>query len=205
MISRKRIVPHLLAMLVVLAMACGAARADDKSFSSVVKHMKSSYKGKQQGFFGAMMLARFAVKVIKPAGVKNFKVAFIRELDFSEGPAPGASDFHAAIRSRIDSEWQPLVTFSAPGQKQWSYVYVTQEKKDVKLLVVSVQRQEAFVVQTKFSPEKLMEFMNDPKIMGISLKGNQPPHAGQEHADSDDEPDEEPRSESKTKPPAERD
>ena len=85
--SRNGKVSHLLAAVVVLAIACGAARADDKSFSSVVKHMKSSYKAKQQGFFGAMMLARFAVKVVKPAGVKNFKVAFLRDLDFSDLPA----------------------------------------------------------------------------------------------------------------------
>ncbi|HEY7912115.1 MAG TPA: hypothetical protein VIG62_09420 [Blastocatellia bacterium] len=202
--SRNGKVSHLLAAVVVLAMACGAARADDKSFSSVVKHMKSSYKAKQQGFFGAMMLARFAVKVVKPAGVKNFKVAFLRDLDFSEGPRPGASDFHAAIRDQINPLWQPLVTYSAPGQKQWSYVYVTQEKKDVKLLVVAVLRHEAFVVQTKFSPEKLMEFMNDPKIMGISLKGDQPPRDGAEHPDDDLDPGDEPRPEDRTKPPADK-
>jgi hypothetical protein len=200
--SRNRKASHLLAAIIVLAMACGAARAEDKSFSSVVKHMKSSYKAKQQGFFGAMMLARFAVKVVKPAGVKNFKVVFLRDLDFSEGPRPGASEFHAAIRGQINPLWQPLVTYSAPGQKQWSYVYVTQEKKDVKLLVVVVLRQEAFVVQTKFSPEKLMEFMNDPKIMGISLKGNQPPREGAEHPEDDHDPDDEPRPADKTKPPA---
>ena len=60
-------------------------QAGDKSFSSVVKHLKRNYGAKQQSFFGAMLLARFAVKVIRPAGVKNFKVVMLRDIDFSEG------------------------------------------------------------------------------------------------------------------------
>jgi hypothetical protein len=35
-----------------------------------------------------------------------------------------------------------------------------------------VQKQDAVVVQTKFSPAKLAEFMNNPQIMGISLNSD---------------------------------
>jgi hypothetical protein len=203
MTTRKKAFVRALIIVVLLSLATTARAADDKSYSGVVKHLKTSYRAKQQGFFGMMMLARFAVKLIKPAGVKNFKVTMLRDLDFSNGPAPNSSEFHTAVRSRVNPVWEPLLQYSAPRQRQWSYAYVTREKKDVKVLIVAVQQREAFVVQFKFSPEKLIAFMNDPKIMGISLKGdnernNQPPEADYEDDDDDDEEKSGPQ---KAKPP----
>jgi hypothetical protein len=165
----KRLPHRIAAAALALMLPSGMASADDNSYSQVIKHIKSNYHALQQGFFGMMMLARFAVKLIKPAGVKNFKVTMLRELDYSSGPSPESKDFHAFLRSKIEPEWTPLVTYSAPREQQWSYVYALQEKEDIKLLVVTVQKQDAVVVQTKFSPAKLAEFMNNPQLMGISL------------------------------------
>lgn len=196
----KKRFPQVVILIVLLSLAGSPAFAGDKSFSTVVNHMKSNYNGKQQSFFGMMMFARMAVKMIKPAGVKNFKVVYIRELDYTRGPQPGKSEFHTSIRSKIDPEWSPLVQFSSPREKQWTYVYALHEKEDIKVLVVTVQRAEAIVVQAKFSPEKLIEFMNDPKIMGISLKQEEKPKDYREAADEGDN-DEHPHTPAEAKPP----
>jgi hypothetical protein len=169
-----------------------AALAGDESYSSVIKHLKKNYHAKQQGFFGAMMLARFAVKVIRPAGVKNFKLTLLKDLDYSEAPSPIRGEFHSFIRSKIDPRWTPLVQYSSPRDRQWSYVYVTREKEHVKLLVVTLAKRDAVVLQTKFSPEKLIEFMNNPQIMGISLGDNR---SSDNHARADSDDDDESRSE----------
>jgi hypothetical protein len=165
-------ISHSVAAALLLTMLAGVAFADDKSYSQVVKHIKSSYRAKQQGFFGAMMLARLAVKIIQPAGVKNFKVTLLRELDYSEGPSPASKEFQVYLREKIAPNWTPLISYSAPRERQWTYVYSAQENDDIKLLVVTVQKQDAVVVQTKFSPAKLAEFMNNPQIMGISLNSD---------------------------------
>jgi hypothetical protein len=186
----KRMPHRIAAVVLALTLSASVASADDKSYSQIIKHIKSNYRAKQQGFFGMMMMARFAVKLIKPAGVKNFKVTMLRELDYSSGPRPESKDFHAFLRSKIEPEWTPLVTYSAPREQQWTYVYALQEKEDIKLLVVTVQKQDAVVLQTKFSPAKLVEFMNNPQIMGISLKddrGQKPQAAYMPNADSDSE------------------
>ncbi len=172
MTTSKRLLTRLSITVVLLTLAPAASLAGDESFSLVVKHIKSNYHAKQQGFFGAMMLARFAVKVIKPAGVKNFKVVLLRDLDYSEAPSPRNGQFHAFIQSKIDPMWTPLVQYSSPREKQWTYVYITREKEDVKVLVVTLQQNDAVVLQTKFSPAKLVEFMNNPQIMGISLNSD---------------------------------
>jgi hypothetical protein len=192
-------------IIVLLSLVSSPAFAGDKSFSTIVNHIKSNYNGKQQSFFGMMMFARMAVKMIKPAGVKNFKVVYIRELDYTRGPRPGQSEFHSVIRSKIESVWSPLVQFSSPREKQWTYVYALHEKEDIKILVVTMQKSEAFVVQAKFSPAKLIEFMNDPKIMGISLKHEEKPkdyqEATDEGEDDEDGNNEHPAPPAKAKPP----
>ncbi len=185
---RKRSLTIMLIAATLTGFAPAAAMAGDESFSSVVKHIKSNYHARQQGFFGFMMLARFAVKVVKPAGVKNFKVTMLTDLDYSRAARPETAEFHSAIRGKIHPSWQPLIQYSAPREKQWAYIYVTEEKKDVKILAVSVQEQQAFVFQMKFSPEKLSEFINDPKIVGISLKSDEKSknHSAKVDADKDD-------------------
>ncbi len=187
MTTSKRLLVRLSIIVALLTLAPVASLAGDESFSSVVKQIKSNYHAKQQGFFGAMMLARFAVKLIKPAGVKNFKVVLLRDLDYAEAPSPRNGEFHAFIQSKIDPIWTPLVQYSSPREKQWTYVYVTREKEDVKLLVVTLQQNDAVVLQTKFSPEKLVEFMNNPQIMGISLSDNKSRDRVAPADDSDDD------------------
>lgn len=188
--TSKRLFVRLSLTVMLMTLAPVASFAGDESFSQVVKYIKSNYRAKQQGFFGAMMLARFAVKLVKPAGVKNFKVVLLRNLDYSEASDPRAGQFNAFIQSKIDPRWAPLVQYSSPRERQWTYVYITQEKKDVKLLVVTLQRQDAVVLQTKFSPEKLIEFMNNPQIMGISLNSDNRTRDRVARTDGDDENDE---------------
>ena len=201
MTIQKRFLTRLSITVALVSLAPVAALAGDESYSSVVKHIKSNYHAKQQGFLGAMMLARFAVKVIKPAGVKNFKLTLLRDLDYSEAGGPQGGQFHAFIRDKIDRRWTPLVQYSSPREMQWSYVYVTREKEDVKLLIVTLAQRDAVVLQTKFSPEKLVEFMNNPQIMGISLNDDDRARDNRARADDADDDNDQGRPE-KSKPPA---
>jgi hypothetical protein len=113
---------------------------------------------------------RFLVKMIRPAGVKNFKVVMLKELDFS----PDASDveFGRAVRAKVDQRWRPLFQYISHPNRQWSHAYVQESGKHVKVLVAVIQKREAYVVQFKFEPDKLARFIADPKILGISLKGD---------------------------------
>src|SRR5204863_2006844 len=111
MTTRTKAVPLGLVAVIFISLAATSASAGDHSFTSVVSHIKSNYRAKQQGFFGAMMLARFAVKVVRPAGVKNFKVAYLRNLDFTD--RPGKTEFQAEARNMISNEWQPLVQYNS--------------------------------------------------------------------------------------------
>jgi hypothetical protein len=147
------------------------------------------------------MVARFAVKMIKPAGVKNFKLVYLKDLDYSEAPSPTTGQFHSFIQSKIDPRWTPLVQYSSPRERQWTYVYIARENDDVKVLVVTLQKQDAVVLQTKFSPAKLVEFMNNPQIMGISLNDNRRDNQAKTADSDEDEPEKESKEKAPVKPP----
>jgi hypothetical protein len=145
-------------------------KEDDKSFSSVVKYMKSNYKAKGQGTFGMVTFARFLVKVIRPAGVKNFKLSMLRDLQFTSKPVD--DDLGTFIRSNVHSGWEPLTQVVSRRENQYVYVYFMPENDHAKFLIVAVQKQEAFVIQFKFEPERLAKFLEKPEILGISLTGD---------------------------------
>ncbi len=180
MITRKSLSTRLLIVIALVSLAPPIASASDRSFSSVVKHLKSNYKAKGKSTFGFVNLARFAVKLVRPAGVKNFKVAMLSNLQYENHPGPGTMEFHSYIRSTVNPLWRPLFQYNAKQKGQWNYVYITEEGKDVKILAVALQQREAFVVQFKFSPDKLAKFIDDPKIMGISLKGDRQAESGED-------------------------
>lgn len=173
MINRKaysRKLGTIALVVLVVALTSSPALADDHSYSTVVSHIKSNYNAKSQGLFGMVTLGRLLVKLIKPAGVKNFKMTMLRDVDYSRGPHPESRDFHAFVRESVDRNWQPLVQYAARKQKEWTYVYMQREKEDAKVLILMMHENQAFVVQFKFSPQRLSEFISDPQIMGISLK-----------------------------------
>jgi hypothetical protein len=171
----KRLFAHALIAAVLMACASVTALADDRSFSSVVKHIQKNYNGKRQGSFGGISFGRFLVKLIKPAGIKNFKVVMFKSVDYSGIEQPEDVEFHNFVQRSVEPGWQPLVQYSSKRSKQWTYVYTRAEDEDMKFLVVTLQQKQAFVVQVKFSPEKLIAFMNDPKILGLSLKDKTDP------------------------------
>ncbi|MBI3653919.1 MAG: hypothetical protein HY231_23050 [Acidobacteria bacterium] len=173
MATPKTRLANIIVALALLLSGAGAAvcadNQDDKSYSSVINYLKSNYKAKGQGAFGLVTLARFVVKVIKPAGVKNFKLAMLRDLQFTSARVD--DDLGAFMRANVHARWQPLTQVISRQEKQYVYVYFQQEKTDAKFLIVAVQKQNAFIIQFKFSPEKLAQFLAKPEIMGISLTG----------------------------------
>lgn len=164
--KRKRYFIYALALALLLSGSQRAARAKDPAFDAITKHLKAEYKAKKRGI-PLMGLARFAVKLIHPAGVKSIKVAIFEELNHA--PAAGNNELNAIMRNSLGPEWQPLVRFRSRDGEQM-YVYAAEERSNINLLVVTIDDTDAIVARVKLSPEKLKSFVENPKILGISLK-----------------------------------
>jgi hypothetical protein len=154
----------LAALLIVSVLSSPiAARADD--FDSVVKNVRAACGGKKVRipFLG---LASFATKLVRPAGVKSFKLAVFEDLTRT-GDASGLG---AAIGQSLGPGWRPLVRIRSGRGAEQTHVYVRDAGDNLKLMIVTLDGEQATVIRAKVNPEALARFARDPKLLGISLQ-----------------------------------
>jgi len=150
-------------LLVLMLSAPATARADD--FDAVVKNVRAACGGKKVRipFLG---LAGFATKLVRPAGVKSFKLAVFEDVTWA-GDLPGLG---AAIGQSLGPEWRPLVRIRNGRRAEQTHVYIREAGDNLKLMIVTLDGQQATVIRAKVNPEALARFARDPKILGVSLQ-----------------------------------
>ncbi|HWP43970.1 MAG TPA: VWA domain-containing protein [Blastocatellia bacterium] len=160
---------RMLAAALLLTLSVQPAAASDKDFKMIVKNIESSYNARRKSipFLG---FAGLFVKIARPAGVKDIKLAIFEDQDFSSGP--GGLEFQKAIESSFKEKWQPVVRSSLRAEGSRAYIYTQPAGKDMEVLSITFARRQAIVVQAKLDPESLMKFLEKPEIMGISLAGS---------------------------------
>ena len=154
-------------LLAAVGFSASAAHAKPSEFEIISKHLRTQYKAKKVSI-PFLWVARAAIKVVRPAGVKSFSITMFKDLQFSMETID--AEMQGAMRGAFGPEWNSVFRFRSRDGQQ-AYMYMKEDGKDVKVAVVTIDKQEAVLVRAKFSPEKLAEFMNDPKIFGISLGG----------------------------------
>ncbi|MBD0371627.1 MAG: hypothetical protein ICV60_12375 [Pyrinomonadaceae bacterium] len=175
---RHRLVIHSLVLLAILSLACSTAAAQKKSgngFDAIARHLKTRYQAKKKSipFLG---LAKFAIRIVKPAGVKSINVTLFENLK-DTGELPD-NELSGMMREALSAEWQPLISLRRRNGDQ-VYVYAAEAGKDVKLAVLVINQTDAVIARVKVDPNALRKFLDDPKIMGISLGGNRQQQAFQ--------------------------
>ncbi len=162
----KKISIACLLMLFVLTIATPAATPlRPGEYKSIVRHLTTKYRAKKVNI-PFMWLARFAVNVVRPAGVKSFSVTLFEDLKFSRETLD--KEMQTVMKNSFSADWSPIFRArSAEGQQ--AYMYMREDGKNVKIALVTIDKENAAVIRATFSPERLVEFMNDPKIFGISL------------------------------------
>ena len=166
MLIRKRIFIASLLVLFVCSFPVAAKPEKKKGeYKSVVHHLKTKYRAKKVTI-PFMWMARFAVSLAKPAGVKSFSVTLFEDLKFSRETID--KEMQTVLKNSFNAEWSPIFRARTAGGQQ-AYMYMREQGKNVKIAVVTIDKNNAAVIRATFSPEKLAEFINDPKIFGIKL------------------------------------
>jgi hypothetical protein len=106
-----------------------------------------------------MGLAGFTVKVWHIAGVKSFKGAIFENQPFVN--AASDTRFDEVVRAAMDSGWQPMVQSWDRHSGERTYIYAQNLGKDMKVLVVNLEPNEAVVLQVKVDPKKLNDFIEE--------------------------------------------
>src|SRR5215813_14886944 len=145
---------------VILAACFGLpqqAQAKD-DFGQIVNHIEVTYHVHRQHRW-VMGMAGFVVKFWHIAGVKNFKGAIFEDQPFVN--AAMGTKFDQVVRAAMDSGWQPMLQEWDRHTGERTYVYAQDLGRDLKLLVVALETNEAVVLQVKVDPVRLQEFMRE--------------------------------------------
>ncbi len=148
---RNRIV-QMLVFSFVMSSATAAVQAGDKEFDAVVRHIKSAYHGKQQGGLG---FAGFLVRVAHPAGVKSLRLAVFEDLSGGGGNA----GLESLVRTSLVDGWTPLVRMYDRRTREQTFVYTRPHGEDTEFFVVSIDDEDATVIQAKIDPDSVAEWL----------------------------------------------
>lgn len=162
-----RVIPCLMLLSLALIGSQTTVRAEDKEFAPIINQLQLQYKAKHRKV-PMMGLANLAVKLVRPAGVKSFKLAIFEDLQFDE--TKNNFELSSFVRQTLSNEWKPLVRVNSRLTREQTHIYVKGDgNKDLRLMIVNVDGSDAVVVRVRINPNTLVKWMDNPKIMGISL------------------------------------
>jgi hypothetical protein len=162
------------ALLTLAAAQSTWAAADD--FSAVVKLVERFYHVKHQSI---PFLARAGMKATQTAArlkggeakrlaeAGSVKVAFFEDQDFDSRGTIVA--FKALMTSTLGQRWSPLVQTLVPKDEEQSHIFLSEAGDKFHVLVVTIERHDAVVVQVTLKPETLAQLLQDPGEMGREI------------------------------------
>jgi len=144
----------------VWMLSCAAMQGAERGFDDVVRAISEQFHTRPLHipFFG---LVSFAAAVAHPAGVKHLDLAVFQDLNLGDH---WSRDLAQAIRM-ADGGWEPFVRVHRPAETV--LVYITQERSDCKLLVVTVETGEVTVVELKLNPEAMQVWLQAPDAEAV--------------------------------------
>ncbi|MGC2696820.1 MAG: hypothetical protein WA738_13625 [Candidatus Angelobacter sp.] len=159
MMKSRRIFSLALSLVTAASLGATTQKAFAKDdFGQIVKHIETQYHVHRQHRF-LMGVAGFTVKFWHFAGVKNFKGAMFENQRFLN--ADSDTRFDEVVRAAMNSGWQPLVQEFDRHSGERTYIYAQDLGKDLKVLAVILESNEAVVVQVKVNPAKLEGFIQE--------------------------------------------
>jgi hypothetical protein len=155
-----------IAVLLAMGLMATTVLAGDSSYRKVVKQLQATYHANEQPLYGAGMLGGLTVALVRPAGVSMVDFTILRDL---QPKTESAADFGALVRGSVEARWKPIVSYSAPKLGEWTQVYTHPDGKHISLLVVTRTRDQAVVAEVRLDPDRLIDFINNPSILGVEV------------------------------------
>src|SRR5882762_9449599 len=150
--------------------------AHGDGFNDAVKVIEQFYHVKHQNI---PLLARAGVKAVRSAArmkggdykrlaeAGSVRVAFFEVQNFVSSGQIVA--FKQSMEATLAGTWSPLVQTLAPKNEEQTYIFIRDAADKFHVLVVTIERHEATVVQATVAPDVLARLMTDPGEMGKAL------------------------------------
>jgi hypothetical protein len=130
MSTKKNAIFAMIAFSFLLSLNASVVAAHPaKEYDAVVKQLKTQYRAKKVNLV-FMWLARAAVSVVRPAGVKSFSLTVFQNLKFS--PDSIDSEMQATMRQAYGPDWSPIFHVRSRTGEQ-AYMYMKDDGANVRV------------------------------------------------------------------------
>jgi hypothetical protein len=157
-----------LCLILLLGAAAPHAQARNDEFHAVVREVESYYHVKRSSRF-ASWIAALTLNVTRPEGTQGFKVAIFEDEELT----PGSNDdgFENAVERALGENWKPLVRVWSRRDGERSHIYTCVSGGNVQFLIISIERDEAVVMQLSMSQKRFARMLESPRDMDDTLLG----------------------------------
>jgi len=115
--------------------------------------------------FASLVASRFHAD-----DAKNMRIAVFEDLDRALNPPAG--DFDAFMQQIAGSEFRPLVRVVSRRDGEQTFIYVRPAGDDYEMLIVSLEGDEASVVEIRISPDTMSRWVEKPDEMAAKSAAN---------------------------------
>ena len=135
--------------------ASSLANAADPEFKDIVRAISDHYGTRpiRIPFFGLVNAFTF---VARPAGTKHIDLAVFENLR-------GDRMDPAKIERVVGGGWKPFVRVHSNRSDETTLIYMRPDGNDTKMLITTIERNEATVIQLKLNPEALQRWLDQPR------------------------------------------
>ena len=162
-----------------IALACAFpppvwAKGDD--FGSVVKMIEQFYHVKHQGIpFLAKAGMKTATTVARIKGgtarrlaeAGSIKIAIFEDQEFDS--TDRFATFRSSMNAALSETWTPFVQTLSAKEEEQTYIFLRSSGDKFNVLVITIEKRDATVVQVTLSPKNLALLMQDPNSMGRAI------------------------------------
>ena len=162
-------------LLLLLAFTRTTTAKGDE-FGAVVKIIEQFYHVKHQSI---PLLARASMKAVTTAAkikggeyrrlaeAGSIRLVFFENQEFNSRGS--IVSFKATLTNAVGDAWTPLIQTLSPKDESQTYVFLRNAGEKFNVLVVTIERHDATVVQVNLKPDTLTQLLKDPEGMGKAI------------------------------------
>jgi len=166
---------RIAALTIGLCICATVVQSKSDDFNSVVKLIEQFYRVKHQGI---PFLAKAGIKAVSTAArikggtakrlaeAGSIKVAVFEDQSFDSNEF---TKFRGFLNAVMTDSWTPLIQRLSATEAEQTYIFLRSAGENFNVLVITIERHDATVVQVTVSPKNLALLMRDPDGMGKAI------------------------------------
>lgn len=164
---------RVLAVCAVLVLATPCLGGSDGDFNALVKTIETEY-GVRHMRIPLLGFATLCLRVTRTPGSAGLRIAVFN--DVLNSNTVSVDSFEQSVETAIGTKWHPLVRARSRNDGNVTMIYANPDAKELQVLVVTLNGNDATIVQTKLKTSQIWKWIRKPQD-AVDSDSDLPEHA----------------------------